>query len=139
MLFKEPESVKDEYNVAKEFLRELIIESSNYKSEKQYSEDLMEAIEKSHVDDYSLYTMKKLSNHHKAFLYSMLSLVGDDGEPLVERDAAIHIFNEFSKSVKWEKDCYFCVLTYMLVQSLRGEYGLGCDQITDCLKNLFSQ
>ena len=87
----------------------------------------MEAIEKSHVDDYSLYTMKKLSNHHKAFLFAMLGLRDEDGDIAIDRETVIHIFNEFSRSVKWEKDCYFCVLTYMLVQSLRGDYALGCE------------
>mmetsp|Transcript_33688 Transcript_33688/g.38789 ORF Transcript_33688/g.38789 Transcript_33688/m.38789 type:complete len:87 (-) Transcript_33688:233-493(-) len=37
---------------------------------------------------------------------------------------------------QWEKDCYYCVLTYMLVQTIKSEFKVGSKDLIKCIKKL---
>ncbi len=37
---------------------------------------------------------------------------------------------------QWEKDCYYCVLTYMLVQTIKSEFKIGSKDLIKCIKKL---
>lgn len=51
---------------------------------------------------------------------------------------AISILNEIvSMNNKWEKDCYFWVLAYMLVQTIQSEFEDGTEDIIKTLKWMF--
>lgn len=54
----------------------------------------MQAIEESDVDEYSLYSLKKLSNHHKAYLFALLSS-GSASKPILEWELIVKVFNDF--------------------------------------------
>ena len=37
---------------------------------------------------------------------------------------------------QWEKDCYYCVLTYMLVQTIKSEFKIGSKDLIKSIKKL---
>jgi hypothetical protein len=49
----------------------------------------------------------------------------------------MNILNEvLSMNNKWEKDCYYCVLSYMLVQTIQSDFSEGTEDILRTMKKL---
>lgn len=56
---------------------------------------------------------------------------------IFDRKTALGIVNEVvSMNNKWEKDCYYCVLSYMLVQTIQCDFDEGTEDLIKTLEKL---
>ncbi|CAI2367062.1 unnamed protein product [Moneuplotes crassus] len=89
------------------------------------------------VDGYkiskeSLLGLKKLNPHHKAIIFILLEL-----QKMSTRDLAKEVVDECtSMNNKWDKDCYICVITYMVVQTIKTRFDIGTKDLIETVKKL---
>jgi hypothetical protein len=87
------------------------------------------------INKYSLWTIKKLNPHHKTLLYTLIDL-----NKLPTRSLTQEILMEcISHNNKWNKDCYFWVLTYMVVQTIKTQFDIGTkgNHLSNCRFNTY--